>query len=327
MAHTRLFEHVKLRNLCALLGLPRPHAVGHLECLAYYTATRAIDGDLSNLTDREIELAAEWIGPNCKPGAFLGACLEARFIDRDADGATRVHDWEDWCPDWVKKRLERLRSSGQLQSRAASNGKRHLNGDGQRQPVAADGCRTADSGSRAAADGPPQSQSQSQSQSQQCQRLLQDMHPPSAEDVHADAIPSPDGTSGDPGGPGAPEEEPRQDSCTADAADADTEPLTSRRRSRAASRRAAALRKLLNNAETTLDDWPELPARYQGELIGAAAGCDQSMRHAMGMRCQAGPDAARVMLAVYLRMAERAAPPSNPGAWMRKALESAGVCL
>ena len=104
MAHSALFSHIKLRLLCQDLGIPKPHAVGYLEFLTHYVCTHHIDGDLSTLNDAEIEMAAEWEG---EPGAFLRAAIARRFIDRDDEG-TRIHDWIDWCPDWVKKRLVRL---------------------------------------------------------------------------------------------------------------------------------------------------------------------------------------------------------------------------
>lgn len=116
MAHSALFEHVKLKKLCKALGIPKPHAVGHLEFLAHYVSQHNVTGDISNLSDDEIELAAEWTG---EPGKFTAAAIGCRFVDRDASG-TRLHDWPQWAPEWVKKRLARLTT--------ADNG-------GQRQPV------------------------------------------------------------------------------------------------------------------------------------------------------------------------------------------------
>jgi len=103
MVHSALFEHVKLRKLCRLLSIPRPHAIGYLECLSHYVGNHHYDGDLSNMSDDDIEEAAEWQG---EPGKFLAACIEVRLIDRDAAG-TRLHDWLDWRPDYVRKRAQR----------------------------------------------------------------------------------------------------------------------------------------------------------------------------------------------------------------------------
>jgi len=101
MAAIRLWEHRKLKILMLRLGLPRPHAIGLLECLAHYVALYHPTGDISKLTDEEIEVAAaEWTG---EPGAFLRAAIEVGFIDRDEAG-TRLHDWQDWCPAWVRRK-------------------------------------------------------------------------------------------------------------------------------------------------------------------------------------------------------------------------------
>ena len=120
MAHSALFEHVKLRKLCRLLSIPRPHAIGYLECLTHYVGDHHYDGDLSSLSDDDIEEAAEWQG---EPGKFLAACIEVRLIDRDAAG-TRLHDWLDWRPDYVRKRAWRAeqRKNRDLQPKTAHNG-------------------------------------------------------------------------------------------------------------------------------------------------------------------------------------------------------------
>lgn len=128
MAHTALFGHVKLTKLVKALDCPRPHVIGYWECLCNYVATHNVDGNISNLTDDEIELAAEWVG---EPGKFIAAAIGCRFVDRDASG-TRIHDWRDWAPEWVKKRIKRAEE-------AAEKAKRQTPADsgGHQEPPAA----------------------------------------------------------------------------------------------------------------------------------------------------------------------------------------------
>ena len=111
MAHSSLFEHIKLRKLVRRLGMPRPHVVGHLECLTHYVSHHHPTGDITGLADEDIELAAEWEG---EPGAFVAAAIAERFVDRDEEG-TRIHDWMDWAPDWVKKRVRRAAAASRTE--------------------------------------------------------------------------------------------------------------------------------------------------------------------------------------------------------------------
>lgn len=69
----------------------------------HYVGDHHCDGDISAMSDVEIELSAEWDGPN---GAFVAACICTGWIDRDSDG-TRVHDWLEWTPDYIRKRHSR----------------------------------------------------------------------------------------------------------------------------------------------------------------------------------------------------------------------------
>lgn len=115
MAHSTVFNHRKLIRLAKLLQVSRACALGHLEFLWHYVADHHLDGNISALTDAEIEAVSDWDG---SPGAFVGACCDSGFIDRVIDGSElmagacrsrimRVHDWLDWAPDYVKKRLAR----------------------------------------------------------------------------------------------------------------------------------------------------------------------------------------------------------------------------
>ena len=112
MPRPTLFSHRKFLRLSAILGMPKPHVLGHLEYLwqsAYQAASAAV-GDAI-----DVELAAEWNG---KPGEFAAALLSVGFIEEE-DGVLIVHDFWTHCPRYVKQRAEteeKLRSAGKTLS-------------------------------------------------------------------------------------------------------------------------------------------------------------------------------------------------------------------
>lgn len=162
MAHSALFEHVKLRRLMKLLSIPRPHAIGYLECLVHWASGQPpYDGDLSKLSDDEIEAAAEWDGES---GAFVSASIEVRLIDRDERG-TRIHDFTDWCPVYVKMRRKRHLDAHPCDNveRTCNTGDRacaHSPNSGSRPCTGVEracngGARTAPGGAQCCTDGLP----------------------------------------------------------------------------------------------------------------------------------------------------------------------------
>ena len=76
--HTNVRHHIKVKRLAKVLGIPIPHALGHLMCMWAEFADMRPDGDLSDVSGREIEEAAQWIG---EEGAFYHALVIHRFID------------------------------------------------------------------------------------------------------------------------------------------------------------------------------------------------------------------------------------------------------
>lgn len=67
-------------------------------------------GDLSGMSDEDIEIAAGWTGP---AGALLAALRELRWMDGQ-EGASRMHDWSDhqgWASGAVR-RSEAARAAG-----------------------------------------------------------------------------------------------------------------------------------------------------------------------------------------------------------------------
>lgn len=90
-----------------------------MEMLWLYVGDHHHDGNLSSLSDDEIELAAEWDGAR---GAFVAAALECRLLDRLEDGI-HVHDWIDWRQRYVELRDSR-RKNKDLQPKTAHTERR-----------------------------------------------------------------------------------------------------------------------------------------------------------------------------------------------------------
>jgi hypothetical protein len=119
-----MMEHRKFVRLVAVLGLPRAHVRGLLECLwdvAYQCGEQYLGDTL------DVELAAGWTG---EPGALCRALTEcggngdAGFIEQlpDRPGRFQVHDLFHHAPDYVRKRwireAERLTKRADLQAKA-----------------------------------------------------------------------------------------------------------------------------------------------------------------------------------------------------------------
>lgn len=64
-------------------------AAWKLVCLFLWAADNRSDGDLSGMTDEDIELAIDWDG---EEGAFVRVLAEVRFLDGE-EGQRRIHDW------------------------------------------------------------------------------------------------------------------------------------------------------------------------------------------------------------------------------------------
>lgn len=62
--------------------------------LILWTASDKPDGDLSGLSDEDIEIAADWDG---EAGALIKALVELKFMEGD-QGSRRIHDWAEHQP-------------------------------------------------------------------------------------------------------------------------------------------------------------------------------------------------------------------------------------
>ena len=88
---TALPSHPKTKKLVRQLG---GQAGWSLVCLILWAAANRSDGDLTGMSDEDIELASDWDG---EEGQFVAALRRIRFID-GAEGESRVHDWTEHQP-------------------------------------------------------------------------------------------------------------------------------------------------------------------------------------------------------------------------------------
>lgn len=88
---TGLPNHPKTKKLHRRLGA---EGCWTLVCLLLWVGAEKWDGDLSGMSDEDIELAAGWTG---SPDAFVEALLEVRFMVGDP-GERRIHDWAEHNP-------------------------------------------------------------------------------------------------------------------------------------------------------------------------------------------------------------------------------------
>jgi hypothetical protein len=96
---TGLPAHPKLKKLRKRLG---KDACWSLVCLFLWAADDRWDGDLSGLSDEDIELAAEWEG---EPAVFVKTLAEVGFLE-GSEGTFIIHDWKEHNP-WAAARGSR----------------------------------------------------------------------------------------------------------------------------------------------------------------------------------------------------------------------------
>lgn len=101
---TTLKGHPKMTKLQRRLQTPAgPLGIIYLWMFA---AAEKPDGDLTGMTDEDIEIAAGWDG---EPGAFVRAASEVRFLDGEP-GAYKLHDWAEHQP-WAVGAEDRSESA------------------------------------------------------------------------------------------------------------------------------------------------------------------------------------------------------------------------
>lgn len=88
---TNLPSHPKTKKLIRRLGKA---AAWNLVCLILWTASNRSDGNLSGMTDEDIELSADWDGDD---GQFVATLVEVKFLD-GSKNCYCLHDWEEHNP-------------------------------------------------------------------------------------------------------------------------------------------------------------------------------------------------------------------------------------
>jgi hypothetical protein len=103
MAHSSLRNHRKVKTLVRLLKSDRLMVIGALQHFWWAVdECKAVkpDGALPGWTEANICDSAEWPGD---PNEFVSALFQAGFLDV-GDGMYFVHDYWEWCPNFVMKR-------------------------------------------------------------------------------------------------------------------------------------------------------------------------------------------------------------------------------
>lgn len=98
--------HRKTKRLARLLGIPRAHAVGLLECLWHAVAREVPDGGVGVLSDEEIAEEAGW---EREAGLLVESMVESGWLDRHPEHRLVVHDWPAHADDAVHMALCRAR--------------------------------------------------------------------------------------------------------------------------------------------------------------------------------------------------------------------------
>jgi hypothetical protein len=98
-------DHPKVHNLAERLGVNRPQAIGHLELLWAFTASKAPAGDIGKWPLASVAQACDWF---TDPAKFIEGLVATRLVDEHPVHKFVIHDWHDHCPRYVKARVKAL---------------------------------------------------------------------------------------------------------------------------------------------------------------------------------------------------------------------------
>lgn len=105
MAHSNLRNHRKLRKLTAKLKISRPHAVGVLQHLWWAVDEYQASDPTGVLHEWDIDdIAADCEWPIEDAERLVSAMVVVGFLDLTERGEYAIHDYADWCPQYVQKR-------------------------------------------------------------------------------------------------------------------------------------------------------------------------------------------------------------------------------
>ena len=94
---------IKFRKLSRALGWPQWKVVGLLESLWAFATENSPNGDIGKFDDETILLAIEYEDDE----DVIEALVATGWIDKDEDHRLIIHDWQDHCPQSVKRRINR----------------------------------------------------------------------------------------------------------------------------------------------------------------------------------------------------------------------------
>jgi len=103
---TALPAHPKTKRLIKRFEPHGEVAAWGLVCLILWTGCNRPDGDLSGMSDEDLELAVDWRGAN---GSLIQALASLKFLDGD-EYSRQFHDWEDHQP-WLSSKKTRSANS------------------------------------------------------------------------------------------------------------------------------------------------------------------------------------------------------------------------
>lgn len=122
-SHDTLKDHPKTRRFRRSLGVNLPQVIGHLHLLWWWALEYAENGDLSKYDAADIAEAAGWDGD---ADDFLGALVDAGFVDKDDNDGFSLHDWHDYAGRLIEKREQNRERQRRYRLRQRQDG-----GEGQ----------------------------------------------------------------------------------------------------------------------------------------------------------------------------------------------------
>jgi predicted outer membrane lipoprotein len=97
-------NHVKVKRLKRLLGIPLYRAVGILETLWLLCTDCCDEGNIGKFSHEEIADYLEWDG---QPSELIAGLAGAGWIDADPERGLIVHDWLEHCPEFIRDRVRK----------------------------------------------------------------------------------------------------------------------------------------------------------------------------------------------------------------------------
>ena len=107
-------NHPKVYDLCEVLKMKRPTALGYLQLLWDFAAEYAPAGDVGRYADSRIEAALDWGGAR---GKLVAALVHSKWLDADPTSRLVIHDWLEHAEKSVHRRLQRASERNQQHPR------------------------------------------------------------------------------------------------------------------------------------------------------------------------------------------------------------------